>query len=69
MPADAPTGHFEFDAFVVILLAVIALLLAMSAFFSGAETALTAASRPLMHQREISGDKRAGLVNRLRRDK
>ncbi len=56
------------DAMTVGLLAIIVLLLAFSAFFSGAETALTAASRPLMHQREISGDERAGLVNRLRRD-
>jgi Mg2+/Co2+ transporter CorB len=57
------------DAIAAGMLAVIVLLLAFSAFFSGAETALTAASRPLMHQREISGDARAGLVNRLRRDK
>jgi Mg2+/Co2+ transporter CorB len=52
-----------------LLLAVIVLLLAMSAFFSGAETALTAASRPVLHQRERGGDIRARLVNRLRRDK
>jgi Mg2+/Co2+ transporter CorB len=57
------------DTLSIALLAIIVLLLAFSAFFSGAETALTAASRPLMHQREISGDARAGLVNRLRRDK
>jgi Mg2+/Co2+ transporter CorB len=57
------------DAIAAGMLAVIILLLAFSAFFSGAETALTAASRPLMHQREISGDTRAGLVNGLRRDK
>lgn len=56
------------DTWTIGLLALIVLLLALSAFFSGAETALTAASRPLMHQREISGDERAGLVNRLRRD-
>jgi Mg2+/Co2+ transporter CorB len=57
------------DAIAAGMLAVIVLLLAFSAFFSGAETALTAASRPLMHQREISGDTRAALVNGLRRDK
>ncbi|MQA66364.1 MAG: DUF21 domain-containing protein, partial [Alphaproteobacteria bacterium] len=57
------------DAIAAGMLAVIVLLLAFSAFFSGAETALTAASRPLMHQREISGDIRAALVNGLRRDK
>ena len=49
-------------------LAAIALLLVLSAFFSGSETALTAASRPLMHQLEHSGDKKAALVNRLRDD-
>ncbi|MGY9003862.1 MAG: CNNM domain-containing protein, partial [Rhodospirillales bacterium] len=44
---------------------IIFLLLVLSAFFSGSETALTAASQPLMHQLEQNGDKRAGLVNRL----
>ncbi len=50
------------------ILAAIALLLVLSAFFSGSETALTAASRPLMHQLEHNGDRKAGLVNRLRDD-
>jgi len=50
----------------VLTVGAIVLLLVFSAFFSGAETALTAASRPLMHQREQSGDLRAGIVNRLR---
>jgi len=49
----------------LITLTVIAFLLAMSAFFSGSETALTAASRPLMHQLEQNGDPRAARVNRL----
>lgn len=40
-------------------------LLLMSAFFSGSETALTAASRARMHALEKEGDKRAGTVNRL----
>jgi len=44
-------------------------LLCLSAFFSGSETALTAASRAHMHQLEREGDKRAGLVNRLIADK
>ncbi len=57
------------DVFIVATLAIIVLLLSLSAFFSGAETALTAASRPVMHQRERGGDKRAVVVNRLRRDK
>jgi len=56
---------------VLIAISVIFILLIISAFFSGSETALTAASRPLMHQAEQNGDKRAGMVNRLhqRKDK
>ncbi len=44
-------------------------LLCCSAFFSGSETALTAASRARMHSLEKGGDPRAGLVNRLREKK
>lgn len=40
-------------------------LLALSGFFSGSETALTAASRARMHALEKDGDKRAAAVNRL----
>ncbi len=40
-------------------------LLMMSAFFSGSETALTAASRARMHALEKEGDKRARTVNKL----
>ncbi|MHA6300305.1 HlyC/CorC family transporter [Devosia sp. CAU 1758] len=47
----------------------ILVLLAMSFFFSGSETALTAASRARMHQLSRSGDKRAALVERLSADK
>ena len=36
----------------LITLIIIFVLLILSAFFSGSETALTAASRPLMHQLE-----------------
>jgi Mg2+/Co2+ transporter CorB len=43
----------------------IAVLMTIAAFFSAAETALTAASRPLMHQLHEEGDKRAGTVTRL----
>lgn len=43
----------------------ILILLILSAFFSGAETALTAASRARMHHLDQEGDRRAGLVNRL----
>jgi len=53
----------------LVSLSIILLLLIVSAFFSGAETALTGASRPLMHQLEQTGDHRAGLVNRLHEKK
>ncbi|NQU62392.1 MAG: HlyC/CorC family transporter [Rhodospirillales bacterium] len=46
-------------------LIIIFILLILSAFFSGSETALTAASRPLMHQLERDGDPRAAMVNRF----
>lgn len=51
----------------IYIAAAILVLLILSAFFSGSETALTAASRPLMHQLEKSGNTRAGLFNRLQR--
>ena len=41
----------------------------MSAFFSGSETALTGASSVRMHSKEKEGDKRAALVNSIRRKK
>ena len=47
------------------ILITIALMLVLSAFFSGSETALTGASKPVMHQLERSGDHRAKIVNRL----
>lgn len=50
----------------IITIVVIFFLLMLSAFFSGSETALTAASRPIMHHKEQDGDPRAGIVNRLR---
>ena len=46
-------------------LAAIAVLLLLSAFFSGSETALTAARRSRIHQLEMAGDKRANLAARL----
>jgi len=51
---------------VILTLVAILVLLVLSGFFSGSETALTAASRPRMHQLERAGDRRAGTVNRLR---
>lgn len=50
-------------------LLTILVLIGMSAFFSGSETALTAASRARMHQFEKDGDKRASLVNQLISDR
>ena len=47
----------------------ILLLLAMSFFFSGSETALTASSRARMHQLARSGEKRASLVEELTAEK
>ena len=46
-------------------LLLIGLLLLLLFFFSSAETSLTVVSKPLMHQLELEGDRRAGLVNRL----
>ncbi len=47
----------------ILSVALIVVLLVLSAFFSGAETALTAASRPLMRELDKQGDKRAAMVN------
>src|ERR687884_335278 len=44
---------------------IVILSLALSAFFAGAETAFTAASRARMLALENGGDVRAGIVNRL----
>lgn len=52
------------DELTLTLLAIFVLLIA-SAFFSGSETALTAVSRPAMHQMELDGSRRAKRVNRL----
>ncbi|MBT6441819.1 MAG: HlyC/CorC family transporter [Alphaproteobacteria bacterium] len=50
-------------------LAGIGVLLALSAFFSGSETALTATSRPRMHHLEKRGNRRARMVGRLIQDR
>jgi Mg2+/Co2+ transporter CorB len=46
------------------LIAVVVLQV-VAAFFAGSETALTAVSKPVMHQLEQDGSRRARLVNRL----
>ncbi|HTR13176.1 MAG TPA: HlyC/CorC family transporter [Roseiarcus sp.] len=47
-------------AIIIVLFSIV-----LAAFFSGAETALTAASRARMHALETAGDARAPLVTRL----
>jgi len=54
---------FTSDPWIALALVVFGLFL--SAFFSGSETALTAASRARMHAHESAGDKRAATVTRL----
>ena len=49
----------------MLVLVSVLLLLTIAAFFSLAETALTTASKPLMHQLESEGDGRAGTVVKL----
>ncbi len=50
---------------ILLTLAAVILLLGLSAFFSGSETALTAASRARLHALELEGNERARLVNKL----
>lgn len=53
------------DASLWLSVIAIVVLLALSGFFSGSETALTAASRARMLHYEKNGDKRAGVVSAL----
>jgi magnesium and cobalt exporter, CNNM family len=53
------------DSSITFIAAIILLLLLISAFFAASETALTAASKPLMHKLAQTGNHRAGIVNRL----
>lgn len=53
----------------IITILVIVILLMLSAFFSGSETALTAASSVRMHAAEKEGNKRAKMVNKILDDK
>lgn len=52
-----------------ISVAIIFVLLLLSGFFSGSETALTAASRARLNNWEKEGNKRAALVNKIRERK
>lgn len=57
------------DIGLVVSIFAIFVLIVLSAFFSGSETALTAASRARLLTREKDGDKRAALANRIREKK
>jgi Mg2+/Co2+ transporter CorB len=59
----------RFDAEALWTIGGILVLLMLSAFFSGSETALTAASRARMHQLENEGDRRAARASRLISDR
>lgn len=53
------------DPDIIRTIIIVLLLLVVSGFFSGSETALTAASRARMHAAEQDGDARASIVSRL----
>src|SRR5690625_170084 len=57
------------DTALLLSAGAILLLMVASGFFSGSETALTAASRPRMHRLEGQGDSRAKAVNLLWQNK
>lgn len=59
----------NFDSSVLIPIGIIVLLLMLSAFFSGSETALTATSKARMHRLENDGNLRARRVSFLIRDR
>lgn len=59
----APAEPLTMDIWVAVV--IVAFSIILSAFFSGSETALTAASRARMHALEQGGDARAATVNRL----
>ncbi|HEX9882297.1 MAG TPA: HlyC/CorC family transporter [Hyphomicrobium sp.] len=50
---------------IILTLTAVLILIVLSAFFSGSETALTAASRARMHALAVEGNERARKVNRL----
>jgi len=53
------------DSMLLITFGAVCVLIVLSAFFAGSETALTAVSPGRMHQLEIDGSKAAACVNRL----
>lgn len=62
-------SNLNLDNEIIFYSLVIFLLLLISAFFSAAETALTAVSRARLYQLIMDGNKRAQIVNRLRKEK
>ncbi len=57
----------ELDIYISI--GIILILILLSGFFSGSETALTAASKVRLHTKEKEGSVRAAIVNRIREKK
>ena len=57
------------DLYAILIILFIIFLLFLSAFFSGSETALTAVSKPRMHQLEKKNNTKAKIVNFLRSQK
>jgi Mg2+/Co2+ transporter CorB len=64
--SESATGD-GFSLMTLIVIGIILVLLVFSAFFSGSETALTAASRARLHSLEQQGNRRATMVNAMRR--
>lgn len=58
-------GHIEFHLPLSVAVPLVVLCLALSAYMSAAETAITGASRPRMHRLAQQGNRRATQVNRL----
>ena len=53
----------------IITVAAIGVLILLSGFFSGSETAVTAASRARLHHLEKQGNRRARMIGRLMRQR
>ena len=53
----------------IITVAAIGLLILLSGFFSGSETAITAASRARLHHLEKKGNRRAKMIGKLMRQR
>ena len=58
-------GHIEFHLPLSVAAPLVVLCLALGAYMSAAETAITGASRPRMHRLAQQGNRRAAQVNRL----